>query len=88
MRIARNPKTGKFPRRQSREPGRPPRGEMTKAQLKRQRDIIAAWRAQAREGVDLIQRRRNALSKINRGICPGPSELLAIQCSRVDGETR
>ena len=99
---------------------------MTKAQLKRQRAVIAAWRTQAREGVDLLghmhatlfgppcrhchkpmsltawkakrafcgkacadaaderrligQRRRNALSKLRRGVKPWPRELLALQC--------
>ena len=133
MRIARHPKTGQFVQGNRGGPGRPPAGEMTKAELKRQRAIIAAWREQTKSGVDLLAhmtevldgpkcpvcgkalalrpyrtprtfcspscaeaavhvrrvgaRRRNPLSKIARGVAPEPTELLALQCSRVDGET-
>jgi endogenous inhibitor of DNA gyrase (YacG/DUF329 family) len=125
MRIARNPTTGRFLKGNRGGPGRPPAGEMTKAELKRQRAVIAAWRAQAREGVDLIahmhatmfgpqcghcrkplaltawrarrafcskgcadaaderrlkgQRRRNARSKLKRGLKPSPGEPCALE---------
>ncbi len=123
MRIARLP-NGQFAPGNRGGPGRPPVGEMTKAELKRQREIIAAWRA---GGEGLIAqmtatldgptcrhcgkpmalspwrarrafcsaacangdvkrrrtgaRRRNARSKLSRGLKAGPSELAAL-----DGE--
>jgi len=123
MRKDRDPKTGQFIKGHRGGPGRPPAGEPTKADLKRQRAIIAAWRVEA-GGVDLIghmhatlhgpackhcdkplsltawrtprrfcsaacadlaerrrlvgQRRRNARSKLSRGIRPWPCELAAL----------
>ena len=50
MRIARDPKTGRFLIGNRGGPGRPYAHEMTKAELRRQRQIIAAWRHCMNEG--------------------------------------
>jgi hypothetical protein len=82
MRIARHPATGQFVKGNRGGPGRPYAHEPTKAQLKRQRAIIEAWRAQAREGVDLLGHMHATMFGPQCGHCSKPMSLTAWQTKR------